>query len=58
MGVKYDSGKARAIAEEAIRRAVTTRDNPAPLSLASRRSSYSSSIDMSNIYRNPYFYRS
>ncbi|GAB3893426.1 DUF4158 domain-containing protein [Microbispora bryophytorum] len=31
MGVKYDSGKARAIAEEAIRRAVTTRDNPADL---------------------------
>jgi hypothetical protein len=31
MGVKYDSGKARAIAEEAIRRAVTTKDNPADL---------------------------
>ncbi|MFC7641327.1 DUF4158 domain-containing protein [Streptosporangium lutulentum] len=31
MGVKYDAGKAHAIAEEAIRRAVTTKDNPADL---------------------------
>nr|WP_031171202.1 DUF4158 domain-containing protein [Streptosporangium roseum] len=31
MGVKDDSGKARAIAEEAIRRAVTTKGNPADL---------------------------
>jgi hypothetical protein len=31
VGVKYDAGKARVIAEEAIRRAVTTKDNPADL---------------------------
>ncbi|GAA1328509.1 DUF4158 domain-containing protein [Pseudonocardia xinjiangensis] len=31
VGVKYDAGKARVVAEEAIRKAVTTKDNPADL---------------------------
>jgi TnpA family transposase len=31
VGVRYDAGKARAIAEEAIRKAVTAKDNPADL---------------------------